>query len=131
VTPLLTYQGPWCCEKGQTGNVLVCPDCLNTFESNFMSKEHELKIWPVFYEARLAGDMLFNTRLNDRSFQKGDTLLEREWDPDLGKYTGRTIHSDVSYVLSGWGVQAGHVVMSLRDMVFTPKASKVALGEKS
>lgn len=81
-----------------------------------MSTEHELKTWPAFYDAMLSGDKPFEARFNDRSFQKGDTLHLREWNPDTKEYTGRSCHKRVTYILSGWGVQAGHVVMGLRDI---------------
>lgn len=79
-------------------------------------KEHELKTWPPFYEAMLSGDKPFEARYNDRAYQKGDILHLREWDNDSKTYTGRACRKLVSYVLSGWGVQAGHVVMGLREV---------------
>jgi len=78
-------------------------------------KEHELKTWPAFYQAMLDGDKPFEARFNDRAYQKGDVLYLREWDPDTKQYTGRNCRKLVTYVLSGWGVQAGHVVMGLRE----------------
>lgn len=35
---------------------------------------HDLKIEPKYLEAKLADDKLFEIRLNDRGFQKGDTV---------------------------------------------------------
>lgn len=79
-------------------------------------KTHQLKTWPVMFQPTLDGDKPFEARFNDRGFQRGDLLHLREWDPDTKTYTGREALRLISYVLSGWGVQAGHVVLGLRDL---------------
>lgn len=79
-------------------------------------REHELKTWPAFFQAILDGDKNFEVRKNDRGFQKGDTLWLREYDTSrLGiPYTRREVRVEVTYVLSGFGLQDGYVVMGLR-----------------
>lgn len=47
-----------------------------------MTMEHTLKIWPQFYQAVLSGEKNFEVRPNDRGFQKGDTVILREWIPE-------------------------------------------------
>jgi len=43
---------------------------------------HELKTLPVYFEAVLRGEKSFEIRDNsDRGFQKGDTVILREYDP--------------------------------------------------
>lgn len=42
---------------------------------------HELKIWPQFYCRVVDGSKTFEIRNNDRSFQSGDTVILKEWDP--------------------------------------------------
>jgi hypothetical protein len=79
-------------------------------------RTHSLKTWPAFYQAMLDDEKPFEARFNDRSFQKGDVLHLQEWDQDTQQYTGRECKKLVTYVLSGWGVQAGHVVMGLKDL---------------
>lgn len=78
--------------------------------------EHELKTWPVYFEAIVRGDKNFETRKDDRDFQKGDTLILREWDPAAGEYTGRTARRFISFVLPGgqFGVERGFCVMGLQ-----------------
>lgn len=46
-----------------------------------MSLKHELKIWPEYYARVLDGTKTFEIRDNDRSFQKGDTVILKEFDP--------------------------------------------------
>lgn len=77
---------------------------------------HELKIQEAFYEAVLSGDKTFEIRKNDRGFQKGDTLILIKVD-ELGiKSLSDIIKCKVSYVLSGWGIQEGHVVLGLTNV---------------
>jgi len=56
------------------------------------------KIWPQNFEAVKAGKKRHDMRLADFDVQEGDTLVLEEWDPDTGKYTGRSIEKKVSYV---------------------------------
>lgn len=80
--------------------------------------EHNLKCWPVFFEAIRLGDKKFEFRKNDRRFMVGHTLLLREWEPDEALYTGRWIRAKVTYMLSGksalvHGIDPDYCVMSI------------------
>lgn len=45
--------------------------------------DHELKIWPMYYEAVIDGRKKFELRKDDRGgYKVGDTLKLREWSPD-------------------------------------------------
>lgn len=83
--------------------------------------EHDLKVWPGFFDAIDAGEKPFEVRKNDRGYQVGDTLRLREYAPGPDEYTGREIERTVSYLISGdtvegyaFGLRAGFVVMGLR-----------------
>ena len=56
------------------------------------------KVWPEIFEKVLSGKKKFELRLADFEIKEGDTLILEEYDPQLKKYTGRTIEKKVSYV---------------------------------
>lgn len=78
--------------------------------------KHELKIWPEHYQAILDGRKRFEIRsTEDRSFDEGDLLHLREWDPsDPPHYTGREMTVRVSLVYAGIGVAQEYVVMGIQ-----------------
>jgi hypothetical protein len=80
-----------------------------------MKQKHELKTWPMFFEAVRLGVKNFEVRENDRGFEAGDTLLLKEWEPMTKKYTGRYCERYVTYVLPGgnFGVAPNFCVMGI------------------
>ncbi|MCQ8182205.1 DUF3850 domain-containing protein [Methylomonas sp. SURF-1] len=89
-------------------------------------KQHRLQCLKTYFEAVLSGDKLFEIRDNrDRGFQKGDSVMLWEYDPDLwnesdkeyGMPTGRHLILDITYVTNfeqkpgfvvfGFGVRHG------------------------
>lgn len=106
-----------------------------------MSRQHELKCWPNYFDAIARGDKTFEVRYDDRGFQRGDTVLLREFDPNShqiigmnGTYTGRALTARIGYVLhaiphafNGRFSQPGHnlegyVVFSLLDVTALEEA---------
>jgi len=75
--------------------------------------EHDLKIWPEYFEAVDLGWKSFEIRRNDRGFRVNDILLLREWNPTTKDYTGRTLRRQVTYVLSTLELDPDYVCMSL------------------
>ena len=71
-----------------------------------MSKTHEVKSWPEYFEPLVKGAKLFDVRFDDRSYTVGDHLRIREYDDRAGKYTGREITRKITYVLHGAGAGA-------------------------
>lgn len=89
-----------------------------------MSKTHELKSWPEFFEPVSTGRKSFELRRNDRDFMPGDILVLQEWDPKNKSYTGRQLRRRVAYVERGAGVGCieplkglaiGFVILGLMD----------------
>jgi Domain of unknown function (DUF3850) len=62
---------------------------------------HELKTWPVPFQAVLDGKKLYELRKNDRGYRVGDILHLREWDPDTEHYSGRSLRARVTYMTRG------------------------------
>lgn len=86
-------------------------------------RTHELKTDPEVFVASMRGDKTFEIRLNDRDFQEGDLLVLRETEYTghqmrEGKplsYTGRALSRFVTYVLDGYGLKAGWVILGVRN----------------
>lgn len=79
--------------------------------------QHELKILPEYYEAKLRGLKPWELRKDDRNFEVGDTLREREFLDDLLTsrpcYTGRELVERITYILRGHeGLSPGYCLMS-------------------
>lgn len=82
-----------------------------------MSKHHELKIQPVYFEKVYDRTKTFEVRKNDRDFKSGDTVSLNEWSPDMG-FSGRTLRFDIGYVLPldrFYGSQNDMVVFSILE----------------
>lgn len=75
---------------------------------------HELKIWPQYFEPLLDGAKDFEIRRNDRNYQIGDVLQLREYLRKEGTYTGRELTKKVKYISDyPVGLQPGFVVLGL------------------
>jgi hypothetical protein len=77
---------------------------------------HDLKCWPVYFQAVLDLMKRFEIReRRDRHFGVGDVLLLREWDPTSERHTGRECRRLVTY-LTDFEQKPGYVVMSLAEL---------------
>jgi len=79
-----------------------------------MSTTHQLKTWPMYFQAIQQASKNFELRRNDRNFQVGDVLELQEWDPTGETYTGQSVLRLVTYILFGPfdGLEKGFVCMS-------------------
>ena len=57
------------------------------------------KILPQYFEEVKSGKKKFELRLNDFDINENDTILLKEWDPNIKNYTGRIIEKKVTNVL--------------------------------
>lgn len=80
-----------------------------------MSVEHEIKIWPAYFDAIESGRKPFEVRFNDRDFQVDDVLHLREFDPTESSYSGRECRRRISCILTDerFGIQTGACVLGL------------------
>lgn len=80
-----------------------------------MAQTHTLKCWPAYFGAIRRKEKNFDVRRDDRGFQKGDTVILREWQPGTvdGRYTGNDEHRKIKYILTGgqFGLEPGYVVL--------------------
>lgn len=89
---------------------------------------HHLKTHTLYFDAIKFGDKSFEVRKNDRFFQRGDTVVLRNFNPVIGAYVralgdGNTMICDeaetltfrVGAVLQGgqFGIEPGYCVFSL------------------
>lgn len=78
--------------------------------------EHRLKTVAQCFDAVARGEKTFEVRLNDRFYQRGDTvvLMRLDW---LGRIDGREIRKRVGWMLQGgqFGVDTRYCVFSLED----------------
>jgi len=58
----------------------------------------EKKVWPRYFQKILEGKKNFELRLANFACREGDILVLREWNPDSGKYTGRQVEKEITYV---------------------------------
>jgi len=92
-------------------------------------REHELKVDTAYFDALASGEKNFESRRDDRGFQKGDVLVLRRFGRDsitgsIGYLQRRftvipgaadTVRRRISYILTGGqlGIETGFVVMAL------------------
>jgi hypothetical protein len=109
---------------GRVCAVLVL-DVYNDFRETVVNntpKTHELKTDPEPFMDVWKCVKTFEVRKNDRNFQVGDTLVLKQTvhsahdmaTKDLPlQYTGRQFVCSVVYILSGYGLQEGYVILGI------------------
>lgn len=76
---------------------------------------HEVKTLPEYFWPQVAGFKPFEVRLDDRGYQVGDILRQREWTP-TGGYTWKVWDCEITYVLrDSEFVKEGYVVLGLKE----------------
>lgn len=79
---------------------------------------HELGIKVTFFKAIETGEKTFEIRENDRGFQRGDFIRfkVKPDDPMEPSYKVDALY-EITYVLSGWGLENGFVALGIRRRV--------------
>lgn len=76
-------------------------------------KVHDLKTWPADFEALWTGAKTADIRATlDRTFEVGDGLALREWNPETKLYTGRIIRRRISHITGAPWLWPGLVMLS-------------------
>lgn len=86
-----------------------------------MTKTHELKILPEYFNAVVDGRKTFELRKNDRGFKVNDKLLLKEININSGKFTKREILVKVTYLLENCekhGLKDGFCIMGIKMQSF-------------
>jgi len=60
-----------------------------------------LKTWPEYFKQICMGTKTFEIRKNDRSFEVGDILIVKEWNPSTERYTGNLVKCSITYIIDG------------------------------
>lgn len=82
-------------------------------------KTHNIKLLYDFVDAVYSGEKPFEVRKNDRGYQKGDYIC---FMPILDNGEIARKHPIVNkryvitYVLSGWGIEQGYVVLGIKEV---------------
>lgn len=74
---------------------------------------HVLKCWPLQFEDILCGMKPFTIRKDDRDYQRGDTVVLVEYDPETKQHTGRSLTRMIGYLGRGAPYPDGHCAFML------------------
>ena len=95
---------------------------------------HTIKLRKDFMEPVLSGEKCFEVRENDRGYQKGDhvkfRIVDGNGNRDERKIPNKELKGvytfkpwpiedeefEITYVLSGWGIQDGYVVFGIKKL---------------
>lgn len=74
---------------------------------------HEVKTLPEHFQAVLSGDKTAEIRINDRDYKVEDTLILKEWKPDIG-FTRCHIATTITHIIDDKqdGIEEGFVMLS-------------------
>jgi hypothetical protein len=77
-------------------------------------KTHEVRCWPMFFGDVWRGAKTAEVRENDRGYEPGDCLIQHEYDAIEDRYSGRSVHQQITHVIRGpvFGLSAGWAVLS-------------------
>lgn len=89
---------------------------LSECKAGILHTTHEVKTLPEYFWPQVTGRKPFEVRRDDRGYQVGDILRQREWTPH-GGYTGKVLDREITYVLRGLEyIKEGYAVLGLKEM---------------
>lgn len=80
------------------------------------TRTHHVKIYPGNFAMMKAGQKPFDVRLDDRQYERGDTIVFKEWDPDVERFTGETITREIGCKQIWEGLSPGFAAFGLVDV---------------
>lgn len=77
--------------------------------------KHDLKCWPLPFDAVRRRVKTFELRVNDRDYKVGDVLHLREWSPVSKRYSGKYEDRTVTFILDEqqFGLKPGVIAMAI------------------
>lgn len=77
---------------------------------------HELKTWPIPFQAVWDGRKTAEFRRADRPYAEGDAMKLQEYDPETKTYSGRDICTTITHVVRGgaFGIPPDHAMLSFK-----------------
>lgn len=76
-------------------------------------KVHSVRLATMYFDDVARGKKTFELRKNDRGYRVGDALDLMEFDE--GRYTGRTIRADITYMLEEYtGLEEGYCILGIQ-----------------
>ena len=94
-------------------------DAVTKAVSGGIGMRHIIKLREEFADAVVNGDKTFEVRLNDRGYQKGDTVKFRvvttmgiEFYHEINE-----MEFEITYVLNGWGLKDGYVAFAIKRIM--------------
>lgn len=95
-----------------------------------MMKYHEIKLNHDFCDAVIHGEKTFEVRLNDRGYQKGDRIkfipMSRGGMYGINHVIAEKEY-EITYVLSGWGIENGYVAFAIKEITKSPAESRMGV----
>lgn len=61
-------------------------------------RHHECRSWVHLFTPILDGAKTHDLRIDDRNYRVGDRILLREYDISVGRYTGRKVTVEITYI---------------------------------
>ena len=76
---------------------------------------YEVKTAPTYFEAAMSGAKQFELRKNDRNYQAGRKLLQKEFKEN--EYTGRELLQEITFLLEDYtGLEDGYCILGVKNL---------------